>query len=109
MAQTKFIRVTKGAILDVAVDIRQGSPTYGLYVSKILTADSQRQLLVPRDFTHGFITLIDNTEVMYKVDQYYSSEHDRSMLWSDSQIGITWPFENPIFSEKDGGLKLLNS
>ena len=87
--------------MDVAVDIRKKSPTYGLFVAEVLTEKSRRQILVPKGFAHGFITLVPYTEVMYKVDDFYSPEHDRSIRWDDPEIGIEWPFTQPIISEKD--------
>jgi dTDP-4-dehydrorhamnose 3,5-epimerase len=100
-AQTKLVRVSKGAIYDVIVDIRKGSPTYLQWEGFILTAENKRQLLVPQGFAHGFCTLVDHTEVQYKVDQYYSREHDRGILWNDPTIGIQWPVLNPVLSAKD--------
>lgn len=100
-AQAKLVRVTAGAIYDVIVDIRQGSPAYGRWYGFILTAASGRQLLVPRGFAHGFCTLVPNTEVLYKVDEYYSPEHDRGILWNDSDLSIDWPVTDPVLSDKD--------
>lgn len=101
MAQTKLVRVLTGAIYDVVVDIRHGSPTYGQWEGFMLSADNKRQLLVPRGFAHGFCTMESNTQVLYKVDQYYSSEHDRGILWNDADLGIDWPVSAPIISDKD--------
>lgn len=101
-AQTKLLRVTRGAMYDVIVDIRKGSPTYGQWQGFILTAENKRQLLVPKGFAHGFCTLVENTEVQYKVDELYSPEHDRGISWNDPSLDIDWPFANPILSEKDG-------
>lgn len=106
-AQTKLVRVTKGAVYDVIVDIRKGSPTYGQWESFILTEDNKRQLLVPRGFAHGYCTLVKNTEFLYKVDNYYSPEHDRGIAWNDPNLNITWPTNNPILSEKDKHHPLL--
>ncbi|MED3931031.1 dTDP-4-dehydrorhamnose 3,5-epimerase [Priestia megaterium] len=100
-AQTKLVRVTRGAIYDVIVDIRKGSPTYGEWQGFILSADNKRQLLVPKGFAHGFCTIVENTEVQYKVDELYSPEHDRGIAWNDSALNIDWPFNNPVLSDKD--------
>lgn len=100
-AQTKLIRVLTGAIYDVILDIRKGSSTYGQWVGVILSEYNKRQLLVPKGFAHGFCTLVPNTQVLYKVDEYYSPEHDRGILWSDPTLNIDWPVSEPLLSEKD--------
>ncbi len=107
MAQTKLVRCTRGKILDVAVDLRKGSPTYKKWVAVELSDENKRQLLIPKGFGHGFITLTDNVEVQYKVDEYYSKEHDRSIRFDDPEIGIRWEIDNPILSEKDKKAPLL--
>ena len=89
-AQAKLMRVGMGAILDVAVDVRRGSPTYGQWVSEVLTAENGAQMLVPRGFLHGFVTLSPNTLVMYKVDAVYDAESDGSVSWCDPELAIEW-------------------
>lgn len=106
-AQTKLVRCTKGSILDVAVDIRKGSPTYKKWVAIELTAENKKQLLIPKGFAHGFLTLTDDVEVQYKVDEYYSPECDRSIKFDDPEICIDWGIEDPIISEKDKKAPLL--
>ncbi|WP_336488169.1 dTDP-4-dehydrorhamnose 3,5-epimerase [Methylobacterium nigriterrae] len=103
MAQAKLVRVLAGSILDVAVDLRRGSPTFGRHVAVRLDAQGGEQLFVPPGFAHGFCTLEPDTMVAYKVDAYYSPEHDRSLLWNDPEIGIAWPVDanSAILSGKD--------
>lgn len=106
-AQAKLVRCTRGAILDVAVDIREGSPTYGQWVSEKLSEENKKQILIPRGFAHGFVTLTDDVEVQYKADEYYSPEHDGGFAWDDPSICVDWGIENPILSEKDRKAPLL--
>jgi len=107
MAQTKLVRCTRGSIYDVAIDIREGSPTYKRWIAVELSEENKRQLFISKGFAHGFLTLTDNVEVQYKVDEYYSAEHDRSVRYDDQEIGIDWPIENPILSNKDLEAPLL--
>ncbi len=107
-AQTKLLRCTKGAIIDVAVDLRKNSKTYKKWVAVELSEQNKKQLLIPKGFAHGFITLVDNVEVNYKVDEFYSKEHDRSIRFDDPEIGVIWgSITNPILSDKDLQAPLL--
>ncbi|MHC5373451.1 dTDP-4-dehydrorhamnose 3,5-epimerase [Enterococcus sp. LJL120] len=102
-SQTKLIRVVTGAVLDVIVDIRKGSPTYGKWEGYILSESNHRQLLVPRGFAHGFMTLTPNVNFMYKCDNYYNAQADGGIAFDDPELGIEWPMdlEKAITSEKD--------
>jgi dTDP-4-dehydrorhamnose 3,5-epimerase len=106
-AQTKLVRVTRGAVLDVAVDVRVGSPTYGEHIAIELSEDNFKQLLVPRGFAHGYLTLADDVEFLYKVDNYYDRERDGGLLWSDPDLGIAWGVAEPVLSDKDQVLPRL--
>lgn len=106
-AQTKLVRCTKGKILDVAVDLRAGSPTYKEWITVELTEENKKQLLIPKGFAHGFLTLTDDVEVQYKVDEYYSPENDRSIRFDDPEIGVVWGIDSPILSDKDLNAPLL--
>lgn len=110
-AQNKLVRVVRGSILDVVVDIRKSSPTFGKWVSLEVSAEKWNQILVPAGFAHGFVTLVEDTEVVYKVTDYYSPEHDRSILFSDAAIGIDWPLPASEFalSDKDRNAPLLGA
>lgn len=102
-AQDKLLRVTRGAVFDVAVDIRRGSPTFGQHVSAIVSAAEWNQILIPIGFAHGFCTLEPDTEVLYKVTNFYSPQHDRGLLWNDPELGIDWPVaaDKAQLSDKD--------
>ncbi len=99
--ETKFIRCTRGAIFDVIIDLRKESPTHGQWVGIELTADNRSALFVPRDFAHGFITLTDDTEVLYLVSQSYQPGSEGGIRWNDPRFGIEWPIEPVCISEKD--------
>lgn len=108
-AQDKLVRVSNGSILDVAVDIRRDSPTFGEWVSVVVSADKWNQVLVPKGFAHGFLTLEDNTEVVYKVTDYYSPECDRSIRFDDKQLNIDWQMDGAelVLSDKDRAASVL--
>jgi len=100
-AQSKLIRVVRGETLEVAVDIRRGSPTFGQHFTVVLSAENKRQFYIPRGFAAGFCCLTPEAEVLYKVDEYYTPEMERSFRWDDPDIGIDWPVESPVLSERD--------
>lgn len=109
MAQAKLVRVTKGAVLDVAVDLRKGSPNYKQWVGVELSADNKRMLFIPRGFGHGFVTLTEDVEFCYKVDNLYSKEHDRGIRYNDPSIGVDWGDVNDaLLSQKDITSPLLD-
>jgi dTDP-4-dehydrorhamnose 3,5-epimerase len=107
MAQGKLVMVIQGEILDVAVDIRRGSPTYAQWVGVALSAGAFRMLYVPPGFAHGFCVLSDVADVLYKVTAEYAPDLDRGILWNDPEIGIKWPIPQPLLSRKDAQLPLL--
>jgi len=103
--QAKLVTCTRGAILDVAVDVRRDSPTYLQWVAVELSAENRKQLFVPRGCLHGFVTLCDDVEVAYKVDAFYSAAHDVTVRWDDPAFGIDWGVVAPILSDKDAAAK----
>lgn len=107
MAQAKLLRVSRGTIFDVAVDIRRGSPTYAKWVGVELSAENHRQLFIPRGFAHGFTTLTNDVEVLYKADNLYAPECDGNIRWDDPEIGIKWPIDPVVLSDKDAAAPLL--
>ena len=109
-AQAKLVRVIKGSVLDVAVDLRKSSPTFGQYIAEKLTEDNKKQLFIPRGFAHGFLVLSDEAIFSYKVDNLYSPQHESSIAWNDPQIGIDWelPEQKLILSQKDKDGKSLS-
>ena len=107
MSQAKLVRVVRGAVLDVAVDLRKGSPTYLKHVGVELSAENKRQFFIPKGFAHGFLTLTDDVEFVYKVDAPYAPDCDRSVRFDDPEIGVDWPCEEPILSDKDKKAPLL--
>ncbi|WP_345972467.1 dTDP-4-dehydrorhamnose 3,5-epimerase [Sulfurimonas diazotrophicus] len=109
--QSKLARVVQGSALDVAVDIRKGSPTFGQHVAVVLSAENKRQLFIPRGFAHAVITLSDEAIFQYKVDNFYSFEHERGVSFQDDALNIDWhmPYEEIIVSEKDAGLPTIAS
>lgn len=100
-AQAKLVRCVRGAVLDVAVDLRHASPTYKQWVAVELSAENKKQLLIPRGFGHGFVTLTDEVEFLYKADNYYAPEADGGIRWNDPEIAVDWGVEKPILSAKD--------
>ena len=105
MAQAKLVRVVDGEVFDVVVDIRQGSPTFGQWEGFILSAENKRQLFVPPGFAHGFLTLSDTVDFLYKCGEYYSPQDERGIIWNDKDIGIDWPLDgDPVLSERDTAL-----
>lgn len=108
-AQGKLVRVTQGQVFDVAVDIRRGSSTFGQWVAEILSADNKKQLWIPPGFAHGFLVLSETAEFLYKTTTYYSPQHERSLRWDDSHIGIKWPLElQPLLAPKDANAPTLD-
>jgi len=107
-AQGKLVRVVQGEVFDVAVDLRKSSPTFGRWVGEILSAENKKQLWIPPGFAHGFLTLSETAEFLYKTSDYYSPEHERSLLWRDPALGIAWPIEGePRLAAKDADARTL--
>ena len=106
--QGKLVRVVQGEVFDVAVDLRQSSPTFGQWVGVHLSADNHRQLWVPPGFAHGFVVLSESAEFLYKTTDYWYPEHERSLLWNDPEVGIAWPVQGqPLLAAKDAAGKVL--
>jgi len=106
-SQSKLIRCTRGVVLDVAVDLRKDSPTYKEWVSIELSAENKKQFFIPKGFAHGFLTLTDDVEFQYKVDDYYDKETDRSIRFDDPEIAVDWEYDQPILSDKDNNAPFL--
>ena len=106
-AQAKLVRCARGAVLDVAVDLRPNSPTYKKWVAVELSEENKRQLLIPRGFGHGCVTLTDEVEFLYKADNYYAPEADGGIRWNDPEVGVDWGVESPILSQKDANAPFL--
>lgn len=108
--QGKLVRVISGEILDIAVDIRQSSPTFGQWITAILTSENKKQLWIPEGFAHGFAVLTNYAEILYKTTDYWAPEHEHCIAWNDPEIAIEWPIQNPTLSHKDRqGLPLAHS
>jgi dTDP-4-dehydrorhamnose 3,5-epimerase len=100
-AQGKLVRVIQGEVFDVAVDIRKSSPTFGKWVGELLSSENKKQMWIPEGFAHGFLTLSDTSEFLYKATDFYSPENERCIIWNDAKINITWPLEEVFLSAKD--------
>ena len=109
IAQAKLVTVFRGEIFDVAVDVRKDSPTYGKWVSEILSEQNHKLLFIPEGFAHGYCVLSDEADIFYKVNQEYSPEHDRGFIWNDPEVAIKWPMDNPLISNKDLKLPFLKN
>ncbi len=106
--QAKLVRVVKGEVFDVAVDLRRSSPTFGKWIGEFLSEKNQRQLWIPEGFAHGFVVISDSADFLYKTSSYWAPQHERCLLWNDPAIGIVWPTkDSPILSDKDKSGKFL--
>jgi len=107
-AQGKLVRVIQGEVFDVAVDLRKSSPNFGKYVSQILSAENRKQIWIPEGFAHGFLTLSQTSEFLYKTTNFYNSEYERSIIWNDETLQVSWPKEKIKLSSKDSLAKKFN-
>ena len=108
-AQGKLVRVVQGEVFDVAVDVRKSSPTFGKWVGEILSAENKKQMWIPEGFAHGFVTLSETAEFLYKTTDYYAPEYERSILWNDTNIRINWPIQGePQLAKKDLAARLFD-
>jgi dTDP-4-dehydrorhamnose 3,5-epimerase len=106
-AQSKLVRVVRGSVFDVVVDLRTASKTFGTWVGVTLSDINKKMLFIPKGFGHGYCTLTEDSEFLYKVDAYYSAQHDAGVRWNDPDVGIQWPVTDPTLSQKDLALPLL--
>jgi dTDP-4-dehydrorhamnose 3,5-epimerase len=106
-SQAKLVVPITGKIFDVAVDIRQNSPTFGNWVGEILSDENHKSLFIPEGFAHGFCVLSDDADILYKASSEYSAENEQGIVWNDSEIGISWPVDNPILTKRDSQLPVL--
>ena len=107
-AQGKLVRVIQGEVFDVAVDLRKSSPNFGRYVSQILSAENKKQMWIPEGFAHGFLTLSQTSEFLYKTTNFYNSEYERSIIWNDETLQVSWPKQKIRLSSKDSSAKKFN-
>lgn len=107
-AQAKIVRCIRGVVYDVAVDLRKSSPTFGKYLGVILSENNHYQLYAPRGYAHGFLVLSDNAEVIYKVDNIYAPECECGLIWNDLDVGISWPYDDPVLAQRDSNWPTLN-
>jgi dTDP-4-dehydrorhamnose 3,5-epimerase len=107
-AQAKLVRVIQGEVLDVAVDLRKSSATFGKWVGELLSGANKKQLWIPEGFAHGFLTLTDSSEFLYKTTDFYSKDHERAIYWDDETLNIEWPITNPSLSNKDINATFFN-